>query len=119
MNNDSYKQKMQYVLSGIFLGILIIFIITIINCSYTKRYINYGNNDYIFATLYVLSDEIENKTYSGTISKDDFNDWCLSRTGTIKIYDTTEDKSISVMIDNVYDITNFGSTPDWLPISFW
>lgn len=87
-------------------------------CSNTERYLYYGNDDYIFALIWIGSGRSED-LYCGNISVDDYEKWCEGDSGTVFVYSPNrKGYGYRIAMSNITSIINYGSRPDSLPINF-
>ena len=101
---------------GLFYVVVYPFIVTLI---FPETLINYGNDDYTFVLVSVGSGRSET-FYEGTISQTDYQKWVNGEPGTIFIYSThLENRGNRVNIASITHITNYGTSPKWLPGNFY
>lgn len=80
--------------------------------------INYGNEEYIFALIIIGSGRSES-IRAGTIKLSDYNKWSSGETGSIFLYSTVRPNAgWRLNTSSIVSITNYGSTPKWLPFNF-
>lgn len=100
------------------LMVVSVFGYTTYKCSSTNKLPYYGSSEYTFAICTTGSGRTEH-FYCGVISNDNYQRWINGDSGTIFIHLATDpDRGWRVNINSITTINNYGSTPDWLPMSF-
>ena len=118
---EEEKRKSRNMIISIAVLVAIIIILGAVSvsiCSNTERYLYYGNDDYIFALIWVGSGRSED-LYCGNITVDDYEKWCEGDLGTIFVYSPNrKGYGYRISISNITSINNYGSRPDFLPLNF-
>lgn len=87
-------------------------------CAHPEDLVNYGNDDYYFVSVSVDYGK-HGISYCGTMAKVDYSKWLNGESGTVFIYSAKrENYGWRVNTSSIISVSNYGCTPDWLPLHF-
>lgn len=103
---------------ALFIIPVLFFGLSIYGAFHPEGLVHYGDEEYIFVIVSIGSGR-SNSIDAGTIKVSDYQKWLNGKSGTIFLYSTIrENMGRRINISSIISITNYGSTPDYLPLNF-